>query len=62
MSIKFGVTFGDVQKNAIEEAAELLNVTMSEIVRIGSYRFAQMVIHGGIDEGILEQLKGTDIN
>jgi len=62
MSTKFNTTFGDVQKNAIEEASELLNVTMSEIVRIGSYRFAQMIIDGGIDEGILEKLKDKDIN
>lgn len=54
---KFNVTIGETQKETIAKAAEILGVDMAEIVRIGAYRFALMVIDGGIDKGIVEQIE-----
>ena len=59
-NLKFSVTLGKKQIETIRKAASILQINMSDIIRIGAYRFAILVDEGKIDEEILEYL-GKDI-
>lgn len=55
---KFNFSLGKEQREAVEKAASILGVDKAEIVRIGAFQFAKLVIEGKLDKAIIEQIGG----